>query len=86
MCSYWRQRTYSAAAFFLLSWSRKTGTFGNITIRTALTITITGYTVALILAIATSIAGRETTNSALDRMYSEETVALCLLAGSGEAL
>ena len=76
MCSWWRQRTYSAAAFFLLSGSRKTGMFGNTAIRTALTITIAGYTTALTFVIATSIAGLETANSALDRMGSEETAAL----------
>ncbi|SOE45807.1 hypothetical protein SAMN05446635_0008 [Burkholderia sp. OK233] len=43
--------------------------FRNITIRTARTITIAGYTAALMLVIATSIAGLETANTALDRMY-----------------
>ncbi|MFL9959326.1 Tar ligand binding domain-containing protein [Paraburkholderia nemoris] len=43
--------------------------FSNTSIRTALTITIAGYTAALMLVIATSIAGLETANTALDRMY-----------------
>lgn len=60
--------------------------FRNITIRTALTITIAGYTAALMLVIATSIAGLATTNTALDRMYSDETTALRHLSASSEAL
>ncbi|CAE6890055.1 methyl-accepting chemotaxis protein [Paraburkholderia domus] len=60
--------------------------FSNTSIRTALTITIAGYTAALMLVIATSIAGLETANTALDRMYSEETAALRHLGASSEAL
>ena len=60
--------------------------FRNTTIRTALTITIAGYTAALMLVIAMSIAGLETANTALDRMYSEETAALRHLSASSEAL
>ncbi|WP_211634896.1 Tar ligand binding domain-containing protein, partial [Paraburkholderia nemoris] len=60
--------------------------FSNTSIRTALTITIAGYTAALMLVIATSIAGLETANTALYRMYSEETAALRHLGASSEAL
>ncbi|RKE38365.1 methyl-accepting chemotaxis sensory transducer with TarH sensor [Paraburkholderia sp. BL23I1N1] len=60
--------------------------FRNTSIRTALTITIAGYTAALMLVIATSIWGLETANTALDRMYSDETTALRHLSASGEAL
>ncbi|WP_233804639.1 methyl-accepting chemotaxis protein [Paraburkholderia sp. HP33-1] len=60
--------------------------FSNTTIRTALTVTIAGYTAALILVIAISVAGLKTTNAALEKMYSEETVALRHIAASGEAL
>lgn len=60
--------------------------FRNTTIRTALTITIAAYTAALMLVIATSIGGLETANTALDRMYSEETAALRHLTASSEAL
>ncbi|RDJ97572.1 methyl-accepting chemotaxis protein [Paraburkholderia lacunae] len=60
--------------------------FRNTTIRTALTITIAGYTAALMLVIATSIAGLKTANTALDRIYSEETAALRHLNASSEAL
>ncbi|MGF6779705.1 methyl-accepting chemotaxis protein [Paraburkholderia sp. GAS334] len=60
--------------------------FRNTTIRAALTITIAGYTAALMLVIATSIAGLKTANTALDKMYSEETAALRHLTASSEAL
>lgn len=60
--------------------------FRNTTIRTALTITIAGYTAALMLVIATSIASLKTANTALDRMHSEETAALRHLNASSEAL
>ncbi|EEA02401.1 methyl-accepting chemotaxis sensory transducer [Burkholderia sp. H160] len=60
--------------------------FSNTTIRTALTVTIAGYTAALIFVIAISVAGLKTTNAALEKMYSEETVALRHIAASGEAL
>ncbi|MFL9868511.1 methyl-accepting chemotaxis protein [Paraburkholderia fungorum] len=60
--------------------------FRDTTIRTALTITIAGYTAALMLVIATSIAGLATANTALDRMYRDETAALRHLSASSEAL
>jgi methyl-accepting chemotaxis protein-1 (serine sensor receptor) len=60
--------------------------FSNTTIRTALTVTIAGYTAALIFVIALSVAGLKTTNAALEKMYSEETVAMRHIAASGAAL
>ena len=60
--------------------------FRNATIRVALTITIVGYTATLMLVIAASIAGLKTANTALDKMYSEETAALRHLTASSEAL
>ncbi|CAE6839289.1 methyl-accepting chemotaxis protein [Paraburkholderia haematera] len=60
--------------------------FRNTTIRVALTITIAGYTAALMLVIATSIAGLKAANTALDRMYREETASLRHLAASSDAL
>jgi methyl-accepting chemotaxis protein-1 (serine sensor receptor) len=60
--------------------------FRNTTIGTALTVTIAGYTAALVFVIATSTAGLKTANTALDRMYSEETAALRHLNASSEAL
>ena len=60
--------------------------FRNASIRIALMITIAGYTAALILVIATSIAGLKMANTALDKMYSEETAALQHLTASSEAL
>ncbi|MFB9121874.1 HAMP domain-containing protein [Paraburkholderia dipogonis] len=60
--------------------------FTNTTIRTALTVTIAGYTAALVFVIATSVAGLKTANAALEKMYIEETVALRHLAASGEAI
>jgi methyl-accepting chemotaxis protein I, serine sensor receptor len=60
--------------------------FRNTTIRVALTITIVAYTAALMLVIATSITGLKTANTALDKMYSEETAALRHLTASSEAL
>jgi methyl-accepting chemotaxis protein len=60
--------------------------FRNTTIRTALTVTIAGYTAALVFVIATSVAGLRTANAALEKMYTEETVALRHLAASGEAI
>ena len=60
--------------------------FGNTTIRTTLAVTIAGYTAALVFVIATSIAGLKTANTALEKMYTEETVALRHIAASGEAI
>ncbi|MBC8746541.1 MULTISPECIES: methyl-accepting chemotaxis protein [Paraburkholderia] len=60
--------------------------FNNTTIRTALTVTIAGYTAALMFVIAISVAGLKTTNAALEKMFSEETVAMRHIAASGEAL
>lgn len=60
--------------------------FRNTTIRVALTITIAGYTAALMLVIVTSIAGLKAANTALDRMYREETAALRHLTASSDAL
>ncbi|MEC5409170.1 methyl-accepting chemotaxis protein [Paraburkholderia sp. MPAMCS5] len=60
--------------------------FSNTTIRTALTVTIAGYTAALMFVIALSVAGLRNTNAALEKMYSEETVALRHIGASGEAL
>ncbi|MDH6153272.1 methyl-accepting chemotaxis protein-1 (serine sensor receptor) [Paraburkholderia sp. WSM4179] len=60
--------------------------FRNATIRTALTVTIAGYTAALVFVIATSVAGLKTANAALEKMYTEETIALRHLAASGEAI
>ncbi|USU14620.1 methyl-accepting chemotaxis protein [Paraburkholderia fungorum] len=60
--------------------------FRNITIRVALTITIAGYTAALMLVIVTSIAGLKAANTALDRMYREETASLRHLSASSDAL
>ncbi|MFL9859495.1 hypothetical protein PQR72_27815 [Paraburkholderia madseniana] len=57
---------------FLFSGPRKTSIFRNTAIRTALTITIAGYTAALMPVIATSIAGLKTANTEFDRIYSEE--------------
>lgn len=48
----------------------------NATIRTALIVTIAGYTAALVFVIAASVAGLKTTNAALEKMYAEEAVAL----------
>ncbi|RKF35666.1 methyl-accepting chemotaxis protein [Paraburkholderia fungorum] len=60
--------------------------FRDTTIRTALTITIAGYSAALMLVIATSIAGLKAANTALDRMYREETASLRHLTASSDAL
>ncbi|TDY16660.1 HAMP domain-containing protein [Paraburkholderia sp. BL6665CI2N2] len=60
--------------------------FRNTTIRTALTVTVAGYTAALVFVIAASVAGLKTANAALEKMYSEETVALRHLTASGEAI
>lgn len=60
--------------------------FRNTTIRTALTVTIACYTAALVFVIATSVAGLKTANAALEKMYTEETVALRHLTASGEAI
>jgi methyl-accepting chemotaxis protein len=60
--------------------------FRNTTIRTALTVTIAGYTAAMMFVIATSVAGLKTANTALEKMYTEETVALRHLAASDEAI
>ncbi|MGP8437879.1 methyl-accepting chemotaxis protein [Paraburkholderia fungorum] len=60
--------------------------FRNTTIRVALTITIAGYTAALMLVIVTSIVGLKAANTALDRMYREETAALRHLTASSDAL
>ncbi|NUX55522.1 methyl-accepting chemotaxis protein [Paraburkholderia youngii] len=60
--------------------------FSNTSIRTALTVTIAGYTAALMFVIAISVAGLKTTNEALEKMYTEQTVAMRHLAASGEAL
>ncbi|SEA04060.1 methyl-accepting chemotaxis protein [Paraburkholderia sartisoli] len=60
--------------------------FRNTTIRLALTVTIAGYTAALVFVIATSVVGLKTANAALEKMYTEETVALRHLAASGEAI
>ncbi|SIT43829.1 Methyl-accepting chemotaxis aspartate transducer [Paraburkholderia ribeironis] len=60
--------------------------FSNTTIRTALTVTIVGYTAALMFVIVISVAGLKTSNAALEKMYSEETVAIRHIAASGEAL
>ncbi|MDN7184086.1 methyl-accepting chemotaxis protein [Caballeronia sp. SEWSISQ10-4 2] len=60
--------------------------FRNTTIRVALTITIVGFTAALVLVIATSIAGLERANASLEKMYSEETAALRHLTASSETL
>jgi len=49
-------------------------------------ITIVAYTAALMLVIATSITGLKTANTALDKMYSEETAALRHLTASSEGL
>ena len=60
--------------------------FRNATVRVALTMTIAGFTAALMLVIAASIAGLQSANHALERMYTEETAALRHLAASSEAL
>ena len=60
--------------------------FRNITIRTALTITIASYTAALVLVIATSIAGLKAANAALGRMYQEQTASLRHLSASSDEL
>ncbi|TKC82998.1 HAMP domain-containing protein [Trinickia terrae] len=60
--------------------------FRNATVRMALTLTIAGFTGALMLVIAASIAGLQTANRALEKMYSEETAALQHLTASSEAL
>ncbi|CAG4918083.1 methyl-accepting chemotaxis protein [Paraburkholderia gardini] len=60
--------------------------FRNTSIRVALTVTIAGYTAALVFVIATSVAGLKAANAALEKMYTEETVALRHLAASGEAI
>jgi methyl-accepting chemotaxis protein I, serine sensor receptor len=83
-----RRRIYPLAAFFcfLFSGSGKTTMFRNATIRLALTITIAGYTVGLMLVIVTSIAGLKAANTALDRMYREETASLRHLSASSDAI
>ncbi|WP_242540527.1 Tar ligand binding domain-containing protein [Trinickia mobilis] len=48
--------------------------------------TIAGFTAALMLVIAASIAGLQSANHALERMYAEETAALRYLTSSSEAL
>lgn len=53
-------------------------------IRAALTATIVGYTGALVLVIAASVAGLQSANVALERMYSGETAALTALADSAD--
>ena len=58
----------------------------NVTVRLALTLTIAGFTAALMRVIAASIAGLKTANRALEKMYSEETAALQRLDASSEAL
>ncbi|HKT65844.1 methyl-accepting chemotaxis protein [Burkholderia sp. 22313] len=60
--------------------------FRDTTIRTALTITICGYTAALMIVIATSISGLNAANTALDKMYREETASLRHLSASSDAL
>lgn len=55
-------------------------------IRAALTATVVGYTGALVLVIAASIAGLKSANHALERMYSAQTAALIALADSSENL
>ncbi|HTH73643.1 MAG TPA: methyl-accepting chemotaxis protein [Trinickia sp.] len=55
-------------------------------IRAALTATVVGYTGALVLVIAASIAGFKSANHALEQMYSSETAALTALADSSEDL
>jgi hypothetical protein len=60
--------------------------FRNITIRTALTVTIACYTAALVLMIAVSVAGLKAANAALEKMYSGQTVSLRHLAASGDAI
>lgn len=59
---------------------------GNITIRTALASTIAGYTGALVLVIAASVTVLNESNTALEKIYSEETAALTHLGNSNEAL
>ncbi|RKT20449.1 Tar-like ligand binding protein [Paraburkholderia sp. RAU2J] len=56
--------------------------FRNTTIRTALAVTIAGYAAALVFVIAAAVGGLKTVNAALEKMYSEETVALRHLTAS----
>ncbi|HKT98901.1 MAG TPA: methyl-accepting chemotaxis protein [Paraburkholderia sp.] len=60
--------------------------FRNATVRMALTLTIAGLTTSLMLVIAASIAGLQSANRALEKMYSEETTALQHLSASSEGL
>ncbi|MEZ2311520.1 Tar ligand binding domain-containing protein [Paraburkholderia sp. RCC_158] len=60
--------------------------FRNITVRTGLTFTITGCTAALMFVILTSVADLKAANAALEKMCTEEAVALRHLAASGEAI
>lgn len=55
-------------------------------VRAALTVTIAGYTGALLLVIAASVAGLKSSNLALEKMYSGETAALTHLAESSANL
>ncbi|MEX3955320.1 methyl-accepting chemotaxis protein [Trinickia sp. EG282A] len=59
---------------------------GNISIRSALASTIAGYTGALVLVIAASVTVLNESNSALEKIYSDETAALTHLGDSNEAL
>ncbi|MGN6314994.1 methyl-accepting chemotaxis protein [Trinickia sp.] len=55
-------------------------------IRAALTVTVVGYTGALVMVIAASIAGLKSANHALEQMYSVQTAALTALGDSSENL
>ena len=55
-------------------------------VRAALTLTVAGYTGALVLVIAASVAGLRSANAALETMYSSETAALTHLAESSANL
>ncbi len=60
--------------------------FRNTAIRTALAVTIGGYTADLVFVIAASVTGLKTANAALEKIYSEETVALRQLTASGTVI
>jgi methyl-accepting chemotaxis protein-1 (serine sensor receptor) len=60
--------------------------FKNFTIRRGLTVTIAGYTVALLIVLLAAVAGLRQSNQALEQMYSTDTVALTHLKTSSERL
>lgn len=55
-------------------------------VRGALNATLAGYSAALVVVIAASVAGLKSANVALEKMYSGETAALIALADSSENL